>query len=152
MCTLVTMDPNKLFLKHKRRFIKKLGNKALDNHQIDKIGKKEFKTVWQGCNSQDEIVWKPGFQIINTDPSDKPGTHWIGLYITGKTIYVYDSFGRPTSKLLKILTRQAKSKKVRIVDSEYDKEQWGLSEICGLLCMSWLLVARDLGIKAALKI
>jgi hypothetical protein len=146
------MEANKLFLKHKRKYIKKLTNKAMTNFQIDEIAKKEF-TPWRGCNSQDAIIWKPGYQTINNDISSGPGIHWIAIFIRGKTIYVYDSFGRPTPKLLKILTQQAKNRSFKIVDSQYDKEQFGnKSEICGQLSLSWLTVVRELGIKQALKI
>ena len=32
--------------------------------------------------------------IVNTDPHNKPGQHWIALYKTGKTLNFFDSFGR----------------------------------------------------------
>lgn len=144
--------PNKLFLKFKKKLVKKLGSKALYNDVIDGICASTFGKQWQGCNSQDKIKWSAGFQIVNTDTSDKSGTHWIALYITGKTVYVYDSFGRRTPQLLKILTKQARHRKVKIQDSEHDAEQFGDSEICGHLCISWLMVAKRLGVRAALKI
>ena len=32
--------------------------------------------------------------IVNTDPHNKPGRHWIALYKKGKTLNFFDSFGR----------------------------------------------------------
>ena len=32
--------------------------------------------------------------IVNTDPHDKPGQHWIALYKKGKMLNFFDSFGR----------------------------------------------------------
>lgn len=144
--------PNRLFLANKRKLIKQLGKKALYGSQIEEVCSKEFKKSWRGCNSQDTIQYQTGYQIINVDTSDKGGTHWVALYITGKTVYVFDSFGRPTPKLLKILTRQAKMRNIKLIDSERDPEQFGYSEICGQLSISWLMVVRALGIRQALKI
>ena len=39
---------------------------------------------------------KPAAFIINTDPSDRPGLHWVGLYFDGLGHFEYvDSFGLP---------------------------------------------------------
>ena len=32
--------------------------------------------------------------IVNTDPHNKPGEHWVGIYKEGETLYFFDSFGR----------------------------------------------------------
>lgn len=32
--------------------------------------------------------------IVNTDPHNKPGQHWVGIYKQGRTIHFFDSFGR----------------------------------------------------------
>ena len=32
--------------------------------------------------------------IVNTDPHDKPGQHWIALYKEGQRLSFFDSFGR----------------------------------------------------------
>ena len=37
----------------------------------------------------------PKFMIINTDESSKPGDHWLGLVLTKKKCYYFDSFGLP---------------------------------------------------------
>lgn len=31
--------------------------------------------------------------VINTDPHDKPGTHWVCLYLDGDTAEYFDSYG-----------------------------------------------------------
>lgn len=140
------------FLKLKNMLISKLGRKALSNLELNKIGVKLFGKKYLGTRPQDAIMYKNGFQIINTDTSNKRGEHWVALFITDKNVYVYDSFGRPTKKLLTILTKQGEERKLNIVDSDYDKEQKGDSEICGVLCLSWLICVQKFGIKAALKI
>ena len=40
----------------------------------------------------------PAMLVVNTDPSDKPGQHWLGIYITeNKHGLFFDSFGHPPS-------------------------------------------------------
>jgi hypothetical protein len=43
----------------------------------------------------DNIHYKPTLIICNTDPSYKPGTHWIAFYFQhpGKTVELFDSLG-----------------------------------------------------------
>jgi hypothetical protein len=142
------------FRKFKISLIRQLGKKALFDSQIDQVGKQLFGSKWLGVHPQDKFVLKPGYQIINTVTSeDKVGEHWVSLYCSGKTINVYDSFARPTSELLKVLTKKAKQMKVRVVDSDRsDAEQRGSSEVCGVLSLAWLLCVKHYGIRAALKI
>jgi hypothetical protein len=49
------------------------------------------------CVSKDELYKMPcdtGCYIINMDNSDKPGSHWVALFIdTQKRPYYFDSFG-----------------------------------------------------------
>ena len=142
---------NIIFRAFKKELISRLGNKALYDDEIDKVGKQLFKQ-WRGVNSQDKIVYKPGYQIINIDTSKMKGSHWVALYIKGKNIYVYDSFGRETNTLLKILTKQAKAKKFKIINADLDPEQRNTSEVCGPLSLAWLLTVKHFGITNAMKI
>ena len=32
--------------------------------------------------------------IVNLDPSNKPGSHWVAIWRKGTTGYYFDSFGR----------------------------------------------------------
>ena len=48
------------------------------------------------CNKLPKKFPKPALFIVNTDPADKPGEHWIGLYVNHKGNGEYfDSFGLP---------------------------------------------------------
>jgi hypothetical protein len=134
----------KLFRKYKTKYIAKLGRYALDNTQIDLLAKSTFGTKFE---------FKSGFYIINTDLKDGPGEHWISLVLTPKTAYVFDSFGRDPKTLVPHLTKRLTKSGRKIVSSDRtDREQRGLSVICGHLSLAWLTVAKDLGIKAAIKI
>jgi len=141
-----------LFKKYKKHFIKLLGKGALDNVQLDELGKKLFGKKYLGTFAQDELPTRSGYLIINVDTSKKINTdraHWVAIKQTPKTLYVYDSFGRLTENILKLISKKTKKK---IVDSKHDPEQFGYTEICGQLAMAFLCVAHDLGIKRALTI
>jgi len=146
------MNPDLLFNKYKRKFIHSLGKHELDNVQLDELGKKLFGKKYLGTFAQDEMPTRSGYMIVNVDTSKNINTdraHWVAIKQTPKTLYVYDSFGRLTQNVLKLISKKTKKK---IVDSKHDPEQFGYSEICGQLAMSWLCVAHDLGIRKALTI
>jgi hypothetical protein len=72
------------------------------------------------------------------------------IYITPKN--VYDSFGRNTKSLLKVITAKSKTKKIKIVDSKRDAEQHEDSVVCGHMSLAWLTVVQRFGVRAALTI
>ena len=41
-----------------------------------------------------DIVEKPELIICNTDPSDKPGEHWVLFFFRDKSVDFFDSLGR----------------------------------------------------------
>ena len=147
-------DVEKLFKKYAKGLIKKYGNKALTDLQVTDMAKLKLKGKYLGTFPQDKInLNKSGYMIINTDLDGKPGIHWVALYITKKTVYIYDSFARDNKTLLKILTNQINKKKLNVVNSDRsDAEQFGDSEVCGVLSVAWLYVIKDIGIKNAIKI
>jgi len=52
---------------------------------------------FQGVFSVDTLPSHPRLLVCNTEPSSKPGEHWIAIYVderTGRGEY-FDSFGRP---------------------------------------------------------
>ena len=141
-----------LFNKYKKQIINQVGKKALDNFQLEKLGKELIGSKFIGIFAQNELPEKNGYMIVNTDTSKKINSnkaHWIGVYQTPKTLYIYDSFGRHTKNVLKVISRKTTKKRK---DSKHDAEQFGYSEVCGQLSLSWLCVAHDIGIRKALTI
>ena len=78
-----------------------------------------------------------------------PGSHWVAIYTTAKTFYIYDSFGRHTTNLLPILNHKLNTKKVK---HHTELNKFGTTEICGQLCLAWLCVVKKYGIKKAMTI
>jgi hypothetical protein len=148
------LTAEKSFLSYKRQLINKLGSKALYDDEINKVGKLMFKGKWNGANTHDKVKFKTGYQVVNTGSSKGSGIHWVGIYITPKVMYVYDSYARNTNSILKKLEARAiKNKKTIIESDRNDAEQKGFtSEVCGHLSLSWLLVIKNRGISPALLI
>jgi hypothetical protein len=145
-----------LFKKYTKKYIAKLGRHALSNTEIDMIMKQTKKISsphnYRGCFAQDEtFLLKNGLYVINTDLMLNPGIHWIGMYLTAKTAYFYDSFGRKAQALVPHLIKRLKERKIVNSDRK-DKEQKNSEIICGHLTMSFLQVVKDLGVRAAIKI
>jgi len=67
--------------------------------EIEKLLSSTCKYDFQGVYSIDTLPLKPKLLVCNTDPSTKPGRHWISIYVSedGRGEY-FDSFGRPPTK------------------------------------------------------
>jgi hypothetical protein len=143
-----------LFRKYKQKYITKLGRHALDNVELDTFAKSVFGTKYKGSYAQDETFeLRSGYYIINNDLQSGPGEHWLSVQICPKTAYIFDSFGRDPKKLVPHLTKRLTKSGRKIVSSDRtDREQRGSSVICGHLCLSFLSVSKDLGIRHAIKI
>ena len=146
-----------VFRFHKQEIISMLGRTETSNDQINKLGKSIFKNRWGGALSEavvrlDKRIANKYF-ILNTGNQKSGGIHWVGMFIgNGKALYVYDSFGRRSSLILRTLVKQAHEKGYKIVESNHDHEQRGYSAVCGQISLAWLITAKDLGIKNALQI
>ena len=56
--------------------------------------------IFAGVFAADELPglpeqWKKRAYIVNTDPIDKPGSHWLGIFTKKHTCEVMDSYGLP---------------------------------------------------------
>jgi len=142
--------------KLKARFIRKYKARALFDDEIEREGARLFGNAWGGVSNQANIKPEPShYYIVNTARTEAaPGAHWVALITgSGSTAYLFDSFGRDSVRLLPYLLRRLKKAGFgRVVDCDYDAEQRGASEVCGHLALSWLVVARDLGIRRALEV
>jgi hypothetical protein len=143
----------KIFNGYKKQLIKMLGTSVTDNEQLEKVGYAVLGSKFKGVYSQDTLpVNKTGMYIMNNHKSSQPGEHWVAIYITAKKAYVWDSFGRKSKQLLKILYRNAKALNKTVVDADYDRDQEIMSEVCGPLSLAWLLTVKQIGITNALKV
>ena len=75
---------------------------SLNNVQLDhlakhhcSLGKYFYKTVACDRLPKKPVKRTPVAYIVNTDPHDKPGKHWLALWTEGNKCEVFDSYGLP---------------------------------------------------------
>jgi hypothetical protein len=145
----------KYFNKSRDSLIRNLGSKALYDDQINAIGKRLFPT-WSGVFPVDRAQLLPyHYCIINTDPHNKSGSHWIACYCTAKRAYIWDSYSRDPKKLVPQLinTIHAVGLQLGKTNTIPQHEQIGdTSEVCGVLSLAFLLTVKKLGIERAKNI
>lgn len=92
---------------------------------------------FQGCYASDKLPKKigtlPAFFIFNTDPSNKPGSHWVSVVIfEDQTGYFFDSYGRyPTNKeFINFMNKHT-------IKWDYNNKQLQgyFSDVCGQYCL-----------------
>ena len=117
------------------KIIKKMGKNTTDNFQLDKVGKQLFGNKYIGTFSSDNIpTMRQGqYCIVNTDPSNMPGEHWVGLARMSKKILFYDSFGRTSKSLMPSLLQTN-------MNTDLDAEQDILEKSCGQRCIGLLTI------------
>ena len=154
MKSMTEVEVMKVFNSYKQQLIKQLGTQVTDNIQLDRIAYKLLGSRFKGTYSVDTVpIQKSGMFIVNTDLSTGPGVHWVSVFSTAKNVYVFDSFGRKASKLLKPLVKNAKIYDKKIINSDTsDKEQRVDQFTCGPISLAWLLTVKELSIKNAIKI
>ena len=86
------------------------------------------------------IIHKKIGIIFNLDPHDKPGTHWVSLFIdlNENTICFFDSVGnKPHSEIKKFIRNLSKQKKFTIIIND-NEHQLGNNE-CGVYALYFLI-------------
>ena len=153
---MLEKEVEKEFNKFKNKLIRKFGRVALDTQQINNECRALFGKKFRGTYAQDQkFPLKPGMYIINTDTKEGPGEHWIGLILTNKSAYFYDSFCRDPKVLVPYLTKRLS--KYTIKYDTKDKEQRPFYKgrmvlVCGHATIGFLMIAHNFGIRNALKV
>ena len=130
-------------------------NKDTDDEQLNIVGKKYFGKEWGGCFAENIKVNFDGnkkYYIFNTDKANESGTHWISVYVdhAKKTVYVFDTFDRETSKLLPDLYLDIKDNHMRIKKGARHIHQKDCELNCGQRSMAYLLLVKNNGIEKIL--
>jgi len=138
---------------HKRQVTKlvgKLGNAALSGGTLVDQCAKIAGIAFSGVYMQNQIPpLKNSTFIMNNDVTTGPGEHWVTGVINGKTIHVYDSFGRKSKNLLPIFTQQVKAKGYKVKNTDLsDQDQYGNTSVdCGHRCISALNIYKQHGLR-----
>ena len=93
------------------------------------------RSVFGGVYARNRIPPVPNKEIayiINTDPADKPGKHWVAFYLTKYTVYYFDPYGFPPTGFHKILHAR---KNVLY----FGQRLQGMGRTCGHYCLYFIL-------------
>jgi hypothetical protein len=123
---------------------------GLYNDQIEEIMNKYKAKGFKGVYAIDEINKIPISDkmgvVLNLDPSNKPGSHWVALYIDSKgdrSVEYYDSFGRdPPASLMKDLKQMIDKINPNVYlkfKINKIKQQSVSSDNCGFFAMQFLI-------------
>ena len=129
-----------------------LGNKETSNVQLDNICFKLFGSQFVGTFPSDKIstlTKKKNMCILNLDSSDQSGSHWISCVLENGIVYVYDSFDRPSSKIIPSLFKKYKTVKNtdRTLVSKPIRQK-DYQDTCGQRCISALIIYKTNGLES----
>lgn len=94
---------------------------------------KDFDGVYSIDNLKD-IKCKPKLIICNTDPSYKPGTHWVLFFFNKDNVEFYDSLGKDLNEYGKDFYNFVK-KFVNSYERSTERTQPVKSSLCGVYCL-----------------
>ena len=83
------------------------------------------------------VKQRPATLVVNTDPSCRPGEHWIAIYLPKRgPLEYFDSYGKPpeVNSIQTILARNGGINKINPKSL-----QGPLSSVCGHYCIYYLL-------------
>ena len=70
----------------------------MDTHQLRDVLTRDLGPSFGGVYPRDllpEILPHGKAIVVNTDPHDQPGAHWVCLYVTSPVVEYFDSYGLP---------------------------------------------------------
>ena len=115
----------------------------MNTREIDRLVRSDgaCRQIFQGVFSVDTLPNEPRLLVCNTDPSIKPGKHWIAIFVdsTERGEY-FDSFGQKPSGILEDYMNE------RCNDWIYSTRQLQsiVSSYCGFYCCFYcMLRCRD---------
>ena len=99
---------------------------------------RDTKTIFSGVYPSDRLPPIPRGElvtlVVNTDPSHKPGQHWVAYFFTRTQAFYFDSYGRQpmTPGLCKLMRRRKRMK-------YFSRRLQGTGDVCGDYCLYFIL-------------
>ena len=125
------------------------GDKTTYLDELDGIGHKMLGVSFKGVYPADKIPRLNDlkkYAILNLDTSKEPGSHWVAIAKDKNQTYLYDSFGRHNTQIIKELSYSGNG---RIIDTDRDAEQDFLETNCGARSLAWLVLFDKWGADVA---
>jgi hypothetical protein len=138
-----------------KEIVKEWGSHALNDLEVTKIGKILLGNKYKGTYPQDRVPFTNSekYFVINVDRHGFPGSHWCAVFQdSNRNMYMYDSFARPSKKLLPYLYKNAKDKGFKLINVNGKSDQHKNSFICGPISLSFLKAVEKFGIQSAMHI
>ena len=127
-------------------------NQGLSSKKIKKI--LNCSKSFVGCFASDQLETLsvssfPVFLIVNTDEQNGQGLHWVALYISKRSIELFDSLGSIHRKLLPIgilnfIHRFSVSRKFKCTRRIQPEN----SILCGFYCIFFIMLRQFTNFKA----
>jgi len=114
----------------------------MNTEQIERLIRRHVRD-FDGVFSIDRLPSNPRLLVCNTDPSHRPGEHWVAMYVDGKGCHgeYFDSFGRPPPATL----RRYLDKHCMYWNFNDKQLQSAVSRFCGHYCVFYcILRSRDI--------
>ncbi len=110
----------------------------MNTDQLDRILRKDpYTGPWfKGIYARDRLPkpTAPAVYMFNTDPSHKPGEHWLGVYVGLDGVEFFDSFGRePTGPFATFMKKCGPY----VYNPVWLQGPW--TAVCGQYCLYYLL-------------
>jgi hypothetical protein len=152
--TLTNKEAEALHARQVKALKTRLGNVPLTDGTITTACKAKKIPLMGVFMQNNPIPSRDGMFVMNNDTIGNAGIHWVGGVKIGKTIYIYDSFGRSNTKLLPIFTQMAKQQGYRIRNAGLnDQDQFGETSVdCGHRVISSLMIAKKYGVNSFMKL
>jgi hypothetical protein len=118
----------------------KLGSNTTYANVLQNVAYKKLGIHFKGVYASDQIPVLNDlhkYAILNLDKSTQSGSHWIAVAYEDNKIYVFDSFGRQSIKIIPSIYKSYSANK--IIDTDHDAEQTEDEKNCGALSLTWLL-------------
>ena len=128
------------------------GKREWDSNELTALCQKTLASSFNSVCAWDNYNPDPSkpYSIVNTD--NKTGDHWVGAYVKGKTVYIYDSFARSMLRIMKNFYILMKSKGYIIVMCNKKQDQTEHQINCGLRSFVWLALTNIYGIQQSKNI
>ena len=109
--------------------------------ELHGIGRKLLRVKFKGVFPADLIPrlndLSP-YAILNLDNSKQPGSHWVAIAKHDNDTYLYDSFGRKDTQIIKNLEFSGNG---RIINSDTSDREQEITEMnCGARSLAWLCI------------
>lgn len=85
----------------------------------------------------DSVIVRPSITILNYDPCDKPGSHWVCVYVSiDGNIEFFDSYGMESMN--KALQEKLLGADKMLIHNRIQLQ--GFSTVCGQYCLAYALL------------